>query len=140
MADVTQDPASVRAGTGAITELVQAGEAFDAGTPVYFDDDTGKYYEADADDSNKYQASGIALTGADADGDRFVIQTGGEGNIGGTTIKGEIYILSATAGSGGYIAPASDLGSGWYPCVIGTAKNTGGDLEYIFEYGSVSKS
>lgn len=136
MADVSQTPADVRAGTGAITELVTAGEPFQAGTPVYFDSSVGKYYEAEADNSSTYDAVGIALTGTDADEDKFVIQTGGECNIGGTTVKGEIYILSATAGSGGYIAPADDLTSGMYPCIIGTAKDTNGTLKLIFESGS----
>lgn len=140
MADISQTPSEVRAGSGAVTELVTAGEAFPAGAPVYFNSSDGKYYEADANDAAKYEASGLALTGTDADEDKFIIQTGGRGNVGGTTVTGEIYILSATAGSGGYIAPSSDLASGWYPVIIGIAVDDNGTMDYIFEAGSVAKA
>lgn len=132
MADVSQTPANVRAGTGAVVSHVQAGEAFSAGQPVYLSSTDGKYYKCDANDSSKIGIKGIAVTGASADEDYFVVQTGGECNIGGTTVKGYIYIVSATGG----IAPSADLASGWYPVVVGVATDTSGNLELILENGS----
>lgn len=134
MAAVSQTPANVRSGAGAITSVVKAGEAFDAGQPVYLSSSDGYYYKCDADDSSKIGIKGMALTGADAQGDEFVIQTGGKCNIGGTTAAGIIYIV----GSGGGIHPAADLASTWYPIVLGFGKDTSGTVEMINKNGSVA--
>jgi len=137
MADLSQTPANVRAGTGAVTELVQAGEAFSAGSPLYFKSSDGYYYKADADDADKYDVAGVALTGADAAGDRFVIQTDGQWDCGANTTQGEIYIVSDTAGA---IAPCGDLAATWYPAIVGVALNATGLIDLILQSGSAAHS
>ncbi len=123
MADLSQTPANVESGAGASTAVVQAGEALEAGMPVY-QASTGKYLKADANDATAYDAKGIALCGASSDG-YFILQTSGPMNIGATTTQGEIYVASATAGG---IAPCSDIASGWYPVVLGMATDTSGNI------------
>jgi hypothetical protein len=135
MADLAQTPANVRAGSGAVTELAVAGEIFTAGCPVYQDSTSGKWYRADANDAAAYNASGIALTGAVADGN-FVVQTKGQCVIGATTAAGIIYIASANPGK---IAPAADLAAGWYPAIIGVGLNTTGTVDLFLRSGSVPR-
>lgn len=135
MADLSQTPANVRAGTGAVTELATAGEAFDAGTPVYFKSTDGKYYKADANDANAYNVAGIALTGSSAANGLFVLQTAGVCCLGATISLGLIYVVSATVGK---IAPSGDLTSGWYPAIIGVGLTTGGNVQLICKSGTVA--
>lgn len=137
MADLTQTPANVRAGSGAVTIVQTAGEAFDAGMPVYLNTTDGKYYKADADDSSKYNARGMALTGSDADEDSFVLQTGGPCNIGATTVQGQIYVVSNTAGK---IAPSSDTTTNWYSWIVGVAEDTSGTMTLIMRGGTAAKT
>lgn len=136
MAKVTQTPANVRAGSGAITQLEEAGEAFSAGQGVYLNSTNGKYYKCDADDSDKIGIKGLALTGSDGDESRFVVQIGGECNIGGTTAQGTIYVI----GDDGDIYPSSDASSGWYPVILGIAVDNSGTLELVCQNGSVAKA
>lgn len=136
MADLSQTPANVESGSDAITQRVQAGEALEAGMPVYLSSSDGKYYKADADDSSKYDAIGVALCGASADG-YFIIQTAGDMVVGATTTQGEVYVVSDTAGS---IAPCTDLTTDWYPCIVGIAKDTSGTLKLVLKSGSAAKT
>jgi hypothetical protein len=129
MADLTQTPANVRSGTGARIQTATAGEAIAAGDALYQSSD--KWYKCDANDANKIAISGMAVVGASADGDSFVVQTGGKFNIGATTAKGLIYIVSATQG----IAPHTDLASGWYPIIVGVADDTSGTLTLVLKNG-----
>ena len=132
MADLSQTPANVKSGTSAITQVVQAGEAVSAGMPVYLKSTDGKYYKTDANDSAKYDVKGVALCGAGVDG-YFVIQIGGQMNLGATTAAGLIYIVSATAGA---IAPHTDLAAGWYPGVVGVGLDATGTILLICKSGS----
>ena len=50
--------------------------------------------------------------------------SGGDIDIGGTTVIGVTYILSASKGW----APESDYASGWYKTSLGTAKDTSGTI------------
>lgn len=136
MAALTQTPANVRSGAGAVTQVVEAGESFDAGDPVYLSSADGKYYQCDSDDSSKISIKGIALSGSSGDGSYFVVQTNAECNIGATTVQGEVYVV----GSGGGIHPCTDLVSTWYPVIVGTAKDTSGTIELICKYGSAPKT
>lgn len=138
MADLTQTAANVRSGSNGAVELVQAGEAgITAGTPVYQKTADEKYYKADADaGSSESDVYGIALMNADAD-EYFVVQTEGDINVGATTVTGEVYVLSSTAGK---IAPASDIASGWYPSILGTAKDTSGTIDLDISNGSTPKA
>lgn len=137
MADLTQTAADVRTASNAVTELVQAGEAITAGQPLYQKSSDEKYYKADADaGQTEAGATVIALMNADQDG-YLIVQSEGDVNVGATTVKGEVYVVSNTAGN---IAPASDLASGWYPTVIGTAKDTAGVIELDFHIGSANKT
>ena len=137
MADLTQTPANVKTNSDAVTSLVQAGEAgITAGMPVYQKSSDGKYYRADANDANAYQAKGVALTGAGLD-EYFVVQTSGQMNLGATTVVGEIYIVSANVGK---IAPTSDIATGWYPVIVGMASDTAGNITLGIAYGTAAHS
>jgi hypothetical protein len=123
MADLSQTPANVHPGSDCNPLLVQWGEdGIQPGMPVY--KSSSKYYKGDCDDASKYDVSAIALTYGDED-EYGVIQETGDINIGATTVQGEPYFLSDTAGG---IKPAADLGAGDYCVYLGTAKDTAGTL------------
>jgi hypothetical protein len=104
--------------------------------PVY-KDSSNDHFAADANaGSGAEEVVGIALTNADND-EYFIIQTGGDINIGATTVQGELYVLSGTKGA---IAPASDIASGWYPVALCTAEDTSGNCKLGISVGEVAKA
>lgn len=122
MADLTITPANVAlAGSGASTQIVQAGEAVTQGEPLYKSAADDKYYLADANASSATaDVLGIALTPAATDG-YLVMQKSGPINLGATLTANETYVVSATAGG---IAPIGDLTTGDYTSIIGVANTT----------------
>jgi len=126
MADISVTAANVRAGSlasGANIETVTAGETITAGQSVYKKASDSEWYKADADSSAETAGSGglaVALTNA-GDGETLVIQKKGVYAAGATTVVGELYVVSSTAGG---IAPASDGASGWYTSILGTGSST----------------
>lgn len=120
------------AGTGAEYVTGTAGETVSAGQPVYLKASDSRYWKADANASAEASSAvAIMLHGADA-GQPIKAQSGGQITIGGTVAVGTTYIVSATAGG---IAPISDLASGSYNVILGTAITTGIILMNVFNSG-----
>ncbi len=124
MADVTITVANVSLRASPSASVVQVGEAVTAGQPVYLKASDSKHWLADANDSAMATVVGIAMTPASADEYTYMV-TAGTIDIGGTTVKGTTYILSATAGG---IAPVADLASGMYATTLGVASDTTGTV------------
>ena len=105
------------AGAGVTTEKVKCGEAVTQGQPGYRKAD-GMYYVDDADvaDNN----AGIFMLPAAANGYSELAKAGPV-DIGATLTVGEQYAVSATKGA---IAPLSDITTGEYPKILGTATAT----------------
>ena len=118
MADLTTG--TIKIGTD-VTEAnyqrVQVGEAVGGGDPLYLKSSDQKYWQAQADDSAEAEATGIALFAADADGYTIML-TGGSIDLGTTLVVGTTYVVSATKGA---IAPITDLATGNYSTILGTA-------------------
>ena len=134
MADMSQTPANVKSGSGAITDLVKAGEAITQGQPVYLSITDGKYYQADANDSAKYNATAVALTPATTN-EYFLIQTAGQMVLGATLTTGSIYVVSGNVGA---IAPVADIASTWYPCIVGISITTS-IVILVFKAGTAAR-
>lgn len=134
MADLTQTPANVAKGSGALVGRGVAGETVTAGQPVYLHtDNTLKLCDADALASS--QAKGITTHPAAA-GQPLEYQNGGLMNLGATLTVGEWYGISTNSGK---IAPLSDLASGDFPCLLGFA-GTAALLTVIVKAGGVAKA
>jgi len=121
MADITITPANVIPGSGSSQQTGTAGEAITAGMAVYLNSSTQKWMKALASDTAAKSGSGvtygIALNGASANQPITVDTADPNGiSIGGTTVPGTIYCVSATAGG---ICPWADLVSTNYVTVIG---------------------
>ena len=119
MAAITITAANVVKGADAVVSNGIGGATITAGQTVYLDAADGKFKLFDADSGTVAARSlvGIALNGC-ADGQPLAIQTGGDITIGGTVVKGTVYVGGATAGA---INPAADLVSGWYVNIVGVA-------------------
>lgn len=119
MADITVTAANVVPSTGAVTERGTAGETIAAGKFVEKDPTTKKYMLADSNSGTKsvQRGRGIALNSASLD-QALVVQTAGNINLGATLVKGTTYALSETPGG---IQPTTDLASGEFVTILGTA-------------------
>lgn len=126
MAALSITAANVRLISNTRTETVTAGEAITQGQPVFLSD--SKYYLTDADDTDEDLLHGIALTPADADGDKFIVVTtaGAILDIGATTAKG-LYVPGATAGSW---HPIADATTNWAVIPGLLATDTSGTVEF----------
>lgn len=126
MADLTITAASVSLSSGTSVEGT-AGETITAGQSVYRDaSDSNKIKKADANASSATATVyGIALNGA-SNTQPIKVATSGTIIIGATTVKGELYVCSATAGG---IAPEADLASGHYVSFLGIATDTTGTIK-----------
>lgn len=122
MADITITVASVLPSANAVRSWGTAGAAITAGQALYRDTaDSNKLKLADANGvSPANDLEGVALHNASA-GQPIEYQTGGDITIGGTVVKGTVYVLSATPGG---IAPAADLAAGHTVNLIGVAGST----------------
>lgn len=118
MVDISITAANVQEVAGAITRAVTYGATITQGQTLYEDTSTDTWKLADADNTAATAACrGIALT-AGADGQKGIIITSGNLDLGATLTVGEIYVLSGTAGG---IAPEADLATGDYVVVLGVA-------------------
>lgn len=118
MANLTQTPANVglTSQAGSSVSTVKAGETITQGQPIYLLN--GKYYRCDASTKAAAEAKGIAMTAANADEYVVVAYNGSTVDLGATMTVGETYCVSATDGA---IAPISDLTTGDFPTILGTA-------------------
>lgn len=119
-ADLTITDTTTMPGTTNVESRV-AGVAIKAGQALYKKSTDNKVYLADADLSLEGATTvGIAVCNAQA-GQYVVYQKSGEITLGGATMTiGVTYLVSDTAGG---IRPISDLNTGDYISVLGTAKS-----------------
>lgn len=122
MADLNVIPANVRVKDGAVVRERIAGELVDPGMALYRKEADRKMYKAKAATAAEADAEGIAINYADVD-DKVFICAPGDMDLGATLVKGQTYVVSATA-VGGKIAPHSDLLLGDFPTRLGHAKST----------------
>ena len=115
MADITQTPANVDAGTGAGYANGTAGETIVAGDMLYIKAADGKLWKAINSAAASAVAVGIALDGGAA-GQPITYQTRGGIDVGGTVVVGEIYCVSANAGK---LAIEADVTTAKYVTIIG---------------------
>lgn len=122
MTDLTITAANVVAGTNAVRDSGNAGEAITAGQAVYRSSTTNKWMLADSDSATAAakKATGIALNGAALNQPLAVLKSG-DITIGATLTAGTAYYLSATPGG---ICPVADVGAGEDVCLLGLAKST----------------
>ena len=110
---------SVTPDTDAEFVVGQAGEAISLGKAVCFNKTDGKYYLADADNTNRRDVVGISVVTAGLNS-QVVVQTGGQMTINGGATAGTIYVAGATPGD---VNPAADLAAGWMTCIIAVGVN-----------------
>lgn len=121
MADITITPGSVAPGSSSTQISGTAGETITAGMAVYFDTATQTWKKAlaagTALQSGNGTQYGIALTGSSS-GQPIVVDTSDANGItiGGTTVVGTIYCVSATAGG---ICPWADLVATNFVTILG---------------------
>ena len=122
MGVLTQDEAQVHptAGVTNTSEQKFAGEAVEAGMPLYLKASDDKYYKADSDDAAKDDVRGIAVCDA-AINQAVVIQLTGQIDLGGDIVVGEVYVPGDTAGQ---IKLNTDWASGDYMTILGVAIGT----------------
>ena len=143
MADRIITAANVVAAASAQMGEATSGEAIDAGEIIFFDGaDSDKAKLADANDSAKIVARGMALNSAPGADQPVSYIISGEVTVGATSpamAAGDIFILSATPGK---MAPASDAATGWYVVAFAVAKSAT-VLEVSFEpliYSTAAKA
>lgn len=99
------------------------GETVTAGQAVYQKASDGKFYKAKASlTATEAACVGIARNGGSA-GQPAFFQTSGTIAIGGTTVAGTIYCVSA--GTAGDIVPWADLASTNYVTILGVGDGLG---------------
>lgn len=123
MADLTVTAASVLHSAGT-KETGIAGETITAGMAVYLKSSDSKLWKAQADGTAAEAAAvGIALHAALAGQPLVYAANGATINIGATTSKATVYVVSAAAGA---VAPIADLVSTNYITHLGYATATDG--------------
>lgn len=122
-ADVTITAASVVPSSSAKTIRREAGVALTAGQLVYVEYSTNQFKLADANSATAEvrRVAGIVVTSGAAGTIVSAVTRDYDLTLGGTTAKGTVYLLSATAGG---IAPLADLTTGWYPHILCVGKST----------------
>lgn len=121
MADLVQTTSAVVAGTPAQTQDGTAGEAIDAGMPVYLKTSDNRWWKAQHDGTAAESGTAgimISLNTAEGAGQPIKLWRTGQINLGATLAVGEIYCLSATPGK---ICPYSDVGAADFVTILGVA-------------------
>lgn len=137
MADLVITAAEVLAAAGAVEKIRTAAETITQGDVYYLDStasDQAKKSDADASDAASV-GKGIALSAAGT-GQKFVGLEGGNIDPGGTTVVGETYVVSGTAGK---MAPIADLTNPDRLTIVGIATSTS-NLETIFKSTKVTRA
>ncbi len=123
--DLTQNTALVvQYPSGVVTQDGIAGMALNIGMPIYLDQSSQEYFQADANaNSNAAGNNGIriALNQTQAAGQPVKLFLSGQINLGATLAVGETYVVSSNVGK---ICPLSDLGTGNFTTILGTAVNS----------------
>ena len=123
MATLTVTAADVRVKTGASVTKLTAGESITPGQVVYKKASDSKAYLADANvDAATAAAVGIAFSYADAD-ELVHYVTAGDMDIGATTVKGQTYHVSATAGG-----IEDTVASSSFNTIVAYGKDTAGTI------------
>ena len=119
MGVLSQNEALVHPTAGVTNTFEQkfAGEAVEAGMPLYLKASDDKYYKADTDDAAKDDVRGIAVCDA-AINQAVVIQLTGQIDLGGTLTVGEVYVPGDTAGQ---IKLNTDWATDDYMTILGVA-------------------
>lgn len=134
MADVVVTAAEVLPGSDTTYFDGTAGATVTAGQTCYLDSATNTLKLADANASSATgTVKGIAMHGASS-GQPLRLAVGGSIDPGFTVTVNTIYVQSATAGG---IAPAADLASGHYGCIVGWGI-TASSLKLIMNNSSVA--
>lgn len=130
MADIVITAANCIPDAGYQFRTEVAGATITAGQPCYLDSTDlvagqgGSSASAKPADANASAAAatavGIALHGASR-GQPIILMTAGDVTIGGTSVAGESYFVSANPGG---IAPAGDTASGWFIGQLGVGIST----------------
>lgn len=127
MADITITAANVvpSAAAAGVTKIFRstAGAAINAGQLIYLDTaDSNKAKLADANGASALIRTpiGLAINSAGSGQEVAYVKEDDDLTIGATVANGTVYVLSATPGG---IAPAADLTTGWYPCVVAVGKS-----------------
>lgn len=115
--DVSITAANVAPSANAVLKRGVAGVAITAGQLLYLESATNTLKLADCDSATAEvrAVAGISINSAPAGGPLHYVVSDPALTLGGTSAKGTIYVLSATAGG---ITPAADLTTGWYPHVV----------------------
>jgi hypothetical protein len=127
MADITITAASVVPGASASQVAGIAGETITAGMAVYYATGTQLWMKALANGTAAQSGSGvqygIALTSSSLNQPIMVDVNDPNGiTIGGTTVVGTVYVVSAAAAGG--ICPWADLASTNYVTILGVGKSS----------------
>lgn len=122
-ADITITAANVVPSANAKIKRGVAGVALTAGQLVYLESSSNTLKLADSNSATEEvrKVAGYTINSAPVGGPVHYVYQDPALVLGGTTAKGTIYILSATAGG---IAPAADLTTGWYPHVLAVGVST----------------
>lgn len=107
--------------TSARPAINVAGGTILAGQPVYQDPTTFQFFPCQSNVDPKYKVVGIAENGASIGQPVSIVIYDPLFTPGCTLAKGDIPIVSATAGK---ICPSSDMASGWYVSTLGIAIST----------------
>ena len=133
MADITQTPANVVAGSNAVTKDGTAGVTIVAGDVLYKDSTDSDDLKLSINATEAPAAAvGVALNGG-ADGQPIRYQTSGDHNPGGTVVVGEVYFVSPTAGK---FAPDGDVAIADYRTSLGIG-TTSSNIKLRIQVGGV---
>jgi len=124
MADITVTEANVEPSDSATIGSGTAGAAITKGQPVYLAS-SNKLLPCDNDFEASAKAVGIAVNNA-ADNQPIQYVSSGIMDVGATLGTGVCYVVSSTAGG---IAPAADLATGDYTCILGLCKEQTDELD-----------
>lgn len=116
--DISQTPADVLEVSDVKTKVGTAGGTITQGMPLYKNASDKKLYPAVATGADEAECVGIALTASSLD-QPVVYATSGIIDVGGTIVKGSMYVVSPLNAGG--ILLDTDLASGNYISLLGPA-------------------
>jgi hypothetical protein len=138
MSNLTQTAANVGVGSVDVrVRTVISGEAISDGMPVFRKTSDNKWYQSDANVTDRKYDEAICVKGTGAaDGTIVIVDLNGSlVNLGATLVVGTVYVVSATQGA---ICPLADISSGEAILMLGIA-TTASLLETIFRKTAITK-